>query len=180
MTQSRHRREYGINYMDSAKLNDWMQIIGIFAVVASLVFVGLQVRQDQAIARSQLFSDSILLFNELQQLVAEPEIARAYAKMINSPDDLSFEELVQLDTLLEMVASLYSRECYLVRIGTFVECENIVRTTAELYFGNPHAQSWWRLNGPRGVVPEWVDAKIKSVDPDYYRRRIEDTKAGMQ
>jgi len=38
--------------MDSAKLNDWMQVIGIFAVVASLIFVGLQMRQDRQIALS--------------------------------------------------------------------------------------------------------------------------------
>lgn len=38
--------------MDSAKLNDWMQVIGIFAVVASLIFVGLQMRQEQKIALS--------------------------------------------------------------------------------------------------------------------------------
>lgn len=27
--------------MDSAKLNDWMQVVGIFALVTSLIFVGL-------------------------------------------------------------------------------------------------------------------------------------------
>ena len=36
--------------MDSAKLNDWMQVGGIFALVASLVFVGLQMKQSQEIA----------------------------------------------------------------------------------------------------------------------------------
>jgi hypothetical protein len=36
--------------MDSAKLNDWMQVVGIFAVVASLIFVGLQMKQAQEIA----------------------------------------------------------------------------------------------------------------------------------
>jgi hypothetical protein len=36
--------------VDSAKLNDWMQVVGIFALVASLVFVGLQMQQDQEIA----------------------------------------------------------------------------------------------------------------------------------
>jgi hypothetical protein len=41
--------------MDSAKLNDWMQIIGIFALVASLVFVGLQMNQSQEIALSNAY-----------------------------------------------------------------------------------------------------------------------------
>jgi hypothetical protein len=36
--------------MDSAKLNDWMQVVGIFALVASLIFVGLQIRQTYEIA----------------------------------------------------------------------------------------------------------------------------------
>ena len=36
--------------MDTAKLNDWMQVVGIFAVVASLLFVGLQMKQSQDIA----------------------------------------------------------------------------------------------------------------------------------
>ena len=38
--------------MDSAKLNEWMQVVGIFAVVASLIFVGLQMQQDREIALS--------------------------------------------------------------------------------------------------------------------------------
>ena len=35
-----------------ATLNDWLQVAGLFGVVASLVFVGLQMRQQQAIALS--------------------------------------------------------------------------------------------------------------------------------
>ena len=40
--------------MDSAKLNDRMQVVGIFAVVASLIFVGLQMRQTHRISLSQI------------------------------------------------------------------------------------------------------------------------------
>jgi len=36
--------------MDSEKLNNWMQVVGIFALVASLIFVGLEMRQSQTIA----------------------------------------------------------------------------------------------------------------------------------
>ena len=166
--------------MNQNRWKEMFEVVGMLAIVASLIFVGLQVRQDKEIARSQLFTDGIVLLDGLHQSFMEPEIASVYAKMINSPDDLSFEELVQLDGLLEKVVNIYSRECFLMRRGIYVECENIVRITAELYFGNPHAQSWWRLNGPRSVLPEWIDAEIKRVDTDYYRRRIEDTKVAMQ
>ena len=39
--------------MDSAKINSWVQAVGIFALVASLIFVGLQLKQSQDIALSQ-------------------------------------------------------------------------------------------------------------------------------
>ena len=43
--------------MDSAKLQDWLQIIGAFSIVASLIFVGLQLRQTQAIAIASQYQD---------------------------------------------------------------------------------------------------------------------------
>ncbi len=38
--------------MNSAKLNEWLQVVGLFGVISSLVFVGLQMRQDRDIALS--------------------------------------------------------------------------------------------------------------------------------
>ena len=38
--------------MKSAKLNDWIQVTGIFALVSSLIFVGLQIKQTSEIALS--------------------------------------------------------------------------------------------------------------------------------
>ena len=41
--------------MNTEKLNDWMQVVGIFALVASLVFVGVQLRQDRQIAKVEIY-----------------------------------------------------------------------------------------------------------------------------
>jgi hypothetical protein len=38
--------------MDSAKINDWLQVVGLFGVIGSLMFVGLQMKQDREIALS--------------------------------------------------------------------------------------------------------------------------------
>lgn len=43
--------------MDLAKLNDWMQVLGIFALVASLIFVGLQMKQGHEIALAGQFQE---------------------------------------------------------------------------------------------------------------------------
>ena len=41
--------------MDAAKLNDWLQVIGLFGVIAGLAFVSLQLRQEQKIAMSTAY-----------------------------------------------------------------------------------------------------------------------------
>ena len=57
--------------MDSAKLNDWMQVVGFFALVASLIFVGLQIRQDQEIAIVEAVSHRFENAEALTNLVHE-------------------------------------------------------------------------------------------------------------
>lgn len=39
--------------MKSSELNDWLQVAGLLGVIASLVFVGLQLRQDRQFALSE-------------------------------------------------------------------------------------------------------------------------------
>ena len=39
--------------MNSEKLNDWLQLVGLFGIMASLFFVGMQVRQTQAIGEGE-------------------------------------------------------------------------------------------------------------------------------
>lgn len=158
---------------------DAFEAIGLVAIVASLVFVGFQLRQDQMIARAELTSNSFELMIALHQKMLDPEFASTFAKMLDRSEDLSLQEMVQIDSLLGAVRTLYIRECYLQARGIFVECEAIVQETVEKYFGNWYAQSWSLLNKPRdidvlGSLPDWIDAKIESLDPNDYRRMIED------
>ena len=41
--------------MDSKKLNDWLQVAGLFGVVAGLIFVGLQLSLDRIVAVADVF-----------------------------------------------------------------------------------------------------------------------------
>ncbi|MDH3469135.1 MAG: hypothetical protein OES26_25180 [Gammaproteobacteria bacterium] len=86
--------------MDSAKLNDWMQVVGIFAVVASLIFVGLEMRQSQRIALSAAYQARADSSMHLRMAPLESEaLQSAWAKAIiggESLDGLTPEEIVVL------------------------------------------------------------------------------------
>lgn len=45
--------------MNTGKIQDWMEVIGIFAVVASLIFVGLEMRQAHEISLSQAYQSRV-------------------------------------------------------------------------------------------------------------------------
>ena len=67
--------------MDSAKISDWMQVVGIFALVASLVFVGLQMQQDREIARVMIYQSRASILAEISMAAASsPEAASATVK----------------------------------------------------------------------------------------------------
>ena len=67
--------------MDSAKLSDWMQVVGIFALVASLVFVGLQMQQDRDIARVMIYQSRASTLAEIYIAAASsPEAMAAQIK----------------------------------------------------------------------------------------------------
>lgn len=56
--------------MYSAKLNDWLQVLGMAAVVASLVFVGLQLKQSEEIALAEVYESAAARGVEQRALIA--------------------------------------------------------------------------------------------------------------
>lgn len=83
--------------MTQEKWRTWFEAIGISAVVASLVFVGVQLRQEQEIAAGQYAYDWLEAKIELSGLIAEnKDVWVAGLK----GEDLSEVDLVVLDTMI--------------------------------------------------------------------------------
>ncbi len=86
--------------MDSAKLNDWLQVLGMFALVASLIFVGLEMQQSQKIALSAAYqaradSSMILRMAPLESETLQSAAAKIYVQGMGL-DQLTPEERVVL------------------------------------------------------------------------------------
>ena len=96
--------------MDSAKLNDWMQVLGIFALVASLIFVGLQMQQSHEIASSQTQQARTDATVEMIVSSAEnPYFVSALAKyQTGHPESVTPEEYAALSQMA--VAILWQME----------------------------------------------------------------------
>lgn len=96
--------------MNSQKLNDWLQIVGLFGVIGSLVFVGLQLKQTQAIALSQTYQNRTATTVAIHAgVLSSPEALSGLSKIYsNKFDQLTMPEAVALEYLV--VTSLVTLE----------------------------------------------------------------------
>ncbi len=80
--------------MDSTKLNDWLQVFGIFAVVASLIFVGMQMKLDREIALSAIYQDrsDASMIIRMAPLESEALLSATAKRVFGSDEKLTPEE----------------------------------------------------------------------------------------
>ena len=62
--------------MSLKNFRDWLEVIGIFGVIASLVFVGLQLQQDREIAMAGAFQERSAMYAEAMHALAANENAQ--------------------------------------------------------------------------------------------------------
>ncbi len=160
--------------------NEIAELVGIAAVVASLVFVGLQMRQDHLVARSELAAGSFESFADLRREMTGPELASTYAKMLERPEELTTAEQLQVNAYLDAAKLLIIREGYLYKLEIFTECTVAVHQYGPYFFGSSYAQTWWRLQSPRTLkfLESWVDDAISSIDPEYNLKELRAIQAG--
>jgi hypothetical protein len=126
--------------MKNSNWKDTAELIGIAAIVASLIFVGLQLRQDQEIAVSQIYADW-------------DDTRIDWARLVNENDDvwiraLRGDELDEREFLrFESVANAW----YHMENGRYIRAgrislaspEGVARSAAYFLFSNAGLKAWW-------------------------------------
>jgi len=85
--------------VDQKKLSDWLQIVGMFGVNASLLFVGLQMKQSDEIALSATYqARTQMAIDQYLASSGNPQFTSATAKLYSGESDtITREELVALE-----------------------------------------------------------------------------------
>jgi hypothetical protein len=117
--------------VDSNKLNDWMQVVGIFALVASLIFVGLQMQLEHKISLSHAYQSRASAAAEWNSAFAANHVAMsAYRKAADgASNDIATEEYDALHRSMIGAVFLYDNAHYQYQQG-FVS-EGFWETTRE-------------------------------------------------
>jgi hypothetical protein len=152
----------------------WLEGVGFLALIASLLFLGLQVRQDHKIARAELDTVMGERSASLLEMKTSGEFSTTWAKMLEQPDELSTAEVIRLNSFLQSVRETFFMDCLLVARDIFDECENYARSHIPLFFGNKYAKAWW-ANNPAGGLLEWLNAVVSETDAGWELRSIRES-----
>jgi len=167
------------------KSRDWKRtadLIGIAAIVASLLFVGFEIRQDQTIARAELSTGTFDHYIGIDEALREPEFSTVFVKAITDADSLTDEEMTRMNAFLDRVVRMWQRENYLRRLGIYRESDRVVRQLAPGIFGNEYAKAWWSASHDRFSegVTERVSPIIEAVPNDASFRYLQDIRRSLE
>jgi hypothetical protein len=109
--------------MNSQKLNDWLQIAGMFGIIGTLIFVGVQMMQTQKIALSANYQARAATSAEVEMAASgNPLILSGFAKLYRgSANQLTAEEVVALEFLLGTYMKLFENNHYQYQMGFLSE-----------------------------------------------------------
>ncbi len=149
--------------MDVAKLNDWMQVFGVFAIVASLIFVGLEMQQAQEISMSQAYQARVTAVVEWNSAFAANQAAlSARRKAANgAADEITAEEYDAWSNTLDGLFHLFDNAHYQYQKG-FVSQEFWDMTHASLksQMMNSVTYTIFLEKVDRGARPEFRDVVL--------------------
>ena len=112
--------------MDSSKLNDWLQVVGLFGVMASMVFVGFQIRQDREIAMSDSYQmRTAMVVQSFDSRAANTEALSAELRILGiNPDDPLKNPPVHIPESAGPLTELEYRAGFFSSVSTWNQWEN--------------------------------------------------------
>ena len=149
--------------MTATKVRDWLEIVGMFAVVASLIFVGLEMRQSHEIALSQAYQSRTAAAVEWNTAFAGNELAlSAYIKANEGSDDISPMEREALRRTLLAVLFLFDNAYYQYQQG-YVSEEFWLSTRASMknLLSHPTANAVFLKRLRTAVRPDFRDVVLE-------------------
>ena len=149
-------------------LRDLTQVIGVVAIVLSIVYLAIQIRQNTRAVRTSTHHGAAESHSQYLGAVAQDEnLARILRSAQSSISNLTEDEHFRLDMLLFQVFNHFENDFYLRREGVLPAplAERFTKILAS-WLTQPGVREWWSQRKAlmsRDFVA-WVDAEVLDVD----------------
>ena len=144
------------------------EIIGVIAIIASLIYVAAQIKQNSAIARSNIVHGTTQSYSRFFELLAsDVELADIFRRAI-AEENLNETEIIQFSSLLEVYFAQLEDVDHQYRSDMYFDeddDEDIVDYMAPQcrpFLDSPVGRMWWSNSGQYSSTPSFA-AKINRI-----------------
>ena len=168
--------------MNSSKLSDWLQIAANTGIIAGLLLVGLQLKQNSNLLKTQLLYEESSRLVDLETQVVGETGAEVWAKSISDPENLNLAEQRIMEALLWSYVEQLRSTRLLGELGLLEDAEwkARVRSDTGFYLGNKYGRAWWAnfKEGNTVLPPDLemeIDFRLSEVDTNRTAEYIRST-----
>ncbi len=132
--------------MNLQELGNIGEFIGGLAVIASLIYLAVQIRQNTLSMRASAYQDAVRSANEWGALfVHHPETVSVFRKGLAEPDSLDPAEASEFIHILEALLRNYAAARLLARGGQIPMsvCDSYEHSLRH-WFSSPEIREWWK------------------------------------
>src|SRR5512139_2018330 len=155
-------------------INRWLTLLANLAVVAGLVLVGIQVRQNTEATRAQIVNDYFLADMNLELAMMGQDPAAVWVKALYSPETLTQQDAAVLDRYFNYGIVQLQRLEQMRRSG-YADAQLEDRIAyLEWHLGNEVGRRWWAYS--RDSYPDDFAARIDrivSIETDRNRKLLD-------
>jgi hypothetical protein len=128
-------------------VGDWVQAIGITGVIAGLILVAYELRQNSQIARAEMNVQQYVQMQSIHSAFRDREFSSVFQKMLEQPDSLSPDEVLMIDGHFRDLISLLLLEKTMIERGIFVDTlEFWGDYVVQHGLGTEFGRIWWSQN----------------------------------
>ena len=141
----------------ASPLSEWMQVLTSFGVLAGLLLVAYEIRQNTDFARAESSREVFAGWTDVSSTELETDIGDVFVRSIESPETLSSQDIFKLSSRYTMVLSQhdYGEEMY--RIGISPVNAGLDEQDAEFYFSSKFSRLWFEVN------KYWISAESEGI-----------------
>ncbi len=159
--------------MNSSKMNDWLAIVANAAVVGGIIFLAIEISQNNELLRSE--SRQALVTNDVTSLAANFQNADVFAKLV-SDQQLSAEDQLRLSFMYTIDLRNREFEYFQYMNGSLDEQTWLAyRHVLLINHSTGLGRKWWNEVG-RGIVDpvfgRLVDELLVDAEPDDTYKRM--------
>jgi hypothetical protein len=160
--------------MNNRKLSNWLQIAANVGIVVGLLLVGVQLKQNSDLLKTQMLYDESRRAVDLETLVVGENGAEVWAKSISDAKNMSLPEQRIMEALLWSFSEQLRSTRLLAELGLLEDEEWRLRVQSEtaFYLANDYGKAWWinysagNTALPDDLIAE-VNLRLSQVDQSF-------------